>query len=107
MGGKPRQTVLVLGPWYSIGIDGAEHFVAESGWMLARVQHDSSNRTFEWNVATTRGVIAWGVVEIVDRRRAAYYLDVAKAHCLAVVKRQHQHLVRLFGRAAGPEPSRK
>lgn len=41
------------------------------------------------------------------RRAAGYYLDVAKARSMAVVKRQYQHLARLLGGAAGPERYRK
>ena len=46
--------------WVELGIPGAEHLVAESGWMLARVQRGERPDRWFWNVTTHRTVIAHG-----------------------------------------------
>ena len=42
--------------WYTLTDDrGAEHYVAESGWLLARIQRGPGSKGWDWCVATTRG----------------------------------------------------
>lgn len=63
----------------------AEHYVAESGWLLARVQRAPGGRRWDWNVATHTRIVAHGTEDDLDaaKRRCvdvgrSMYLDYAR-----------------------------
>lgn len=68
-------------------MEGAEHYVAESGWLLARIQRGPGNRGWLWSVSTHKRVLAKGEIGGPDDPRgvAEDYKTVAQSD-LALAK---------------------